>query len=190
MGANTMGILDKILNFMKLDGDDDYDDDDFFDEEEDFDDYPSPKKSSAKKSSVFKRNAPADDDLDDDLDYGTKPQKKSRFGGKVTPMPQAGGKMSIVVISPSSFEESREVVDTLLEMRSIILNVEGLDVDIAQRILDFVSGGALAVDGNVQFISSHIILVTPRSVAISGDIKDLATTIAYSGDNSFNKPRY
>ena len=51
-----------------------------------------------------------------------------------------------------------------------MLNLEGLDVDIAQRIIDFTSGSCYAVQGNVMKISHYIFVITPSSVDISGDI--------------------
>lgn len=85
---------------------------------------------------------------------------------------QVGG-MEVCVIKPTSMEESREVTETLLTGRAVILNLEGLDVDIAQRIIDFTSGSCFAISGNLQKISNYIFIITPSSVDISGDFQDL-----------------
>ena len=53
------------------------------------------------------------------------------------------------------------------------MNVEGLDVDIAQRIIDFTSGSCYAISGNLQKISHYIFIITPSSVDISGDFQDI-----------------
>ena len=81
--------------------------------------------------------------------------------------------MEVCVIKPTQVNEAREITETFLEGRTIIMNLEGLDIDIAQRIVDFVSGAAIAVDGNLQMISKYIVLVTPSNVDISGDIQDI-----------------
>ena len=57
--------------------------------------------------------------------------------------------------------------------RPVILNVEGLDVDIAQRIIDFSSGSCFAISGNLQKISNYIFIITPANVEISGDFQNL-----------------
>ena len=56
--------------------------------------------------------------------------------------PQAAG-MEVCVIKPSSVDDAREITETLLSGRTVILNLEGLDLEIAQRIIDFTSGATL-----------------------------------------------
>lgn len=156
-----MSVLDKFLSIMKLDDEDDYEDD-FFDEEDDFEETPS--------KNPFKRNN------DDTYD-----EKKSRYpfassSNKVTPMRQAARKgttMEVCVIKPTAVDEAREITETLLGGRTVILNLEGLDLEIAQRIIDFTSGATFAINGNLQKISTYIFLVTPTNVDISGDLQDL-----------------
>ena len=52
-------------------------------------------------------------------------------------------------------------------------SLEGLDMELAQRIIDFTSGSCFAINGNLQKISSFIFIVTPSSVDISGDLQDI-----------------
>lgn len=84
--------------------------------------------------------------------------------------------MEVCVIKPASVDDSREICETLLSGRTVILNLEGLDLEIAQRIIDFISGSAFAISGNLQKISNYIFLVTPTNVDISGDLQDLLGT--------------
>ena len=81
--------------------------------------------------------------------------------------------MEVCVIKPTSVEEEREIAETLLNGRAVVINMEGLNVDIAQRIIDFTSGATFAINGNLQKISNFIFLVTPTNVDISGDLHDL-----------------
>ena len=81
--------------------------------------------------------------------------------------------MEVCVIKPTSVEEAREITETLLANRTVVLNLEGLDVDIAQRIIDFTSGSCFAIGGNLQKISHYIFIITPASVDISGDFQDI-----------------
>jgi len=170
-----MGVLDKFLDIMKLsDDDDDYENDDFFDED-DLDDY-----EEKPKRKLFGRDKKNDEEETfSQEEYESRPS--SSQGSKVTPMrrsgrrPQAAG-MEVCVIKPSSVDDAREITETLLSGRTVILNLEGLDLEIAQRIIDFTSGATFAIDGNLQKISSFIFLLTPTNVGISGDLQDLLNT--------------
>ena len=84
--------------------------------------------------------------------------------------------MLVCVINPTSVEDAREITETLLNNRTVVLNVEGLDVEIAQRIIDFTSGSCFAISGNLQKISNYIFIITPASVDISGDFISLVAT--------------
>jgi cell division inhibitor SepF len=84
--------------------------------------------------------------------------------------------MEVCVIKPTNVDDSREVTETLLSGRTVILNLEGLDLEVAQRLIDFTSGATFAIDGNLQKISNYIFLITPANVDISGDLQDLLNT--------------
>lgn len=174
-----MGVLDKFLSIMRLDDDDDYDDD-FFD-----DDYEDDYEEKPKKS-VFHRDRGREDSYDseeEDYNYelSSKSKSSSRSNNKVTPMRQParrnnGISMEVCVIKPNSVEDAREITETLLSGRTVILNLEGMDLEVAQRIIDFTSGATYAISGNLQKISNYIFLVTPTNVDISGDLQDLLNT--------------
>jgi cell division inhibitor SepF len=78
--------------------------------------------------------------------------------------------MQVRIIRPSSFDQAKQITDTLLSHRTVLLNLEGLDVNTAQRIVDFASGSCYALHGNFMKISHFIIVITPEDVSISGDI--------------------
>ncbi|MCF2554884.1 cell division protein SepF [Faecalicatena contorta] len=170
-----MGVLDKFLDIMKLSDDEDYEDD-FFDDDYEDDYEEKPKKSFFRKSKDYDE----DDDYDDGYDLPAKSSKTSRSNNKVTPMRQSarrtGVAMEVCVIKPTSVEDAREITETLLDGRTVILNLEGLDLEVAQRIIDFTSGATYAISGNLQKISNYIFLVTPTNVDISGDLQDLLNT--------------
>ena len=81
--------------------------------------------------------------------------------------------MEVCVVKPTTVEDAREITETLLLNRTVVLNVEGLDVETAQRIIDFTSGSCFAINGNLQKISNYIFIITPPSVDISGDFADI-----------------
>lgn len=170
-----MGVLDKFLNIMKLD-DEDYDDDEFFDD----DDYDDDDYEKKPKRSLFHKEKEKDyDDYDDDYEVPAK-TKSSYSNNKVTPMRQPSRRssvsMEVCVIKPNSVDDAREITETLLSGRTVILNLEGMDLEVAQRIIDFTSGATFAISGNLQKISNYIFLVTPTNVDISGDLQDLLNT--------------
>lgn len=165
-----MGVFDKFLDIMKL-NDDDYDDDDFYDD----DDYYDEGYEEKPRRSLFGKKNNKEESFDD---FDMEEEKKFQpANSKVTPMRQPaarrGGNMEVCVVKPTSVDDSREITETLLAGRTVILNLEGMDLEIAQRIIDFISGAAFAISGNLQKISNYIFLVTPTNVDISGDLQDL-----------------
>lgn len=149
-----MGVMDKFLNYMKLNEDEDNFYDDFEEEEE----IEAPRKQAVK-------------DVMDTTD------ERKKAVPKVTPIPRQvkkmGTGMEVCVIKPTSVEDAREITETLLANRTVVLNLEGIDVDIAQRIIDFTSGSTFAISGNLQKISHYIFIITPPSVDISGDFQEI-----------------
>ena len=153
-----MGLMDSFIRAMKIsEGNDDdmfEDDDEYLDDE----DIATERVVSVSKTETV--NEP-------------KRQPVSR----ITPVRQQkkviGSGMEVCVIKPNSVEDAREITETLLANRTVVLNMEGLDVDIAQRIIDFTSGSCYAISGNLQKISHYIFIITPASVDISGDFQEI-----------------
>ena len=175
-----MSVLDKFMDMMRL-NDDDYDDDYYDDDlDEEYDDEPK------GRGGLFGRKRSDDSSVDNDDDYtpAPRPERKAVTSSRepvkkssgVTPMRSSKNllpNMEVCVVKPTQLDDSREIINTLLAGRTVILNLEGLDLEIAQRIIDFTSGAAYAIDGKLQKISSYIFLVTPPNVEISGDLQDL-----------------
>lgn len=166
-----MGVMDKFLNYMKLnDDDDDYYDNDYYDDDEPIE----PKAASVSKKSTVVR------DEEEEMERPAPKRTSSVGANKITQMRQpstrkvsAGTGMEVCVMKPTSIEDAREITDTLLANRTVVLNLEGIDVDIAQRIIDFTSGSCYAISGNLQKISHYIFIITPSSVDVSGDFQDI-----------------
>lgn len=170
-----MAFFDKMLNAMRLNSDED--DDEFYNDEylddEDEDEYEPPvrrrgfRKEEPQEETVFEKRQSA------------RERNQVKNSQKVTPMravkKSQGGNvpMEVCVIKPASVEDAREITETLLNNRTVVLNLEGLDLDVAQRIIDFTSGSCFAIDGNLQKISTYIFIVTPASVDISGDFQNI-----------------
>ena len=154
-----MSVKDKLRGLIHIDDDMDMDDDKFYDDDDSYLDDPDPgfRRPSNKESSVSD-----EDSVAKKIVRSTKSSRKTMGNG-----------MEVVVVKPTEFEDSREITETLLSNRTVVLNLEGLNVDIAQRIIDFASGSCFAMRGNLQKISHYIFIITPPSVDISGDFQDL-----------------
>lgn len=90
---------------------------------------------------------------------------------KVVNMPQAStNAIKMVISQPTTFEQSDEICSFLKEKKSVIVNLEYVNKDVARRIVDFISGGVYALDGYIQKISNSIFLVAPSNYEISNEM--------------------
>lgn len=151
-----MSLLSKLMDTMRLYDDED---DDYFGSDDDYDTLDKPAKKS-----LF--NSRDDDDFDDTED---KPKFFSR-SPKVVPMRRG---MEVSLIKPTGIEDAKEICDYLLAGKAVVLNMEGIHTEIAQRIIDFTSGATYSMNGNLQKISNYIFIATPESIELSGDFQDL-----------------
>jgi len=227
-----MGVLDKFLDAIKLNEDDDayLDDDDMLEDEEDefldddleeskprrgsflgrfsskrasgedlddLDDLDDederpvrkaprstpPKKTVSRSSSVRNTSRFSSSDLDEDIQEEPeikKPAAKpARTSSKITPMRASrrsgasAGNTAVCVIKPSSMENTREIVDTLVDNSTVVLNLEGIDMELAQRIIDFTSGATYSLGGTLTRVSSYIFILGPHNVDITGDLQNI-----------------
>ena len=151
--------LNSLLNFFKLDGiDDEYEDYEYdeYDEEE----VPSVKKTSVPRKTSAAREIPKD---------SIKSNNGSINHSKAKVVSLNRSMMEVKIVQPTSFEDSQEICNTLLESKPVVVNLEGFDPDDAQRIMDFISGCIYAINGKYHQISKYIFIFTPENVDISGD---------------------
>ena len=78
----------------------------------------------------------------------------------------------VKVIRPQTFNEAQIVADFLKEGKTIVVNLEGIEISQAQRIIDFIGGASFAVDGSLKAISNNIFIVAPGNIEVSGDLRD------------------
>ncbi|HJC47713.1 MAG TPA: cell division protein SepF [Candidatus Lachnoclostridium pullistercoris] len=161
-----MSLLAKFMDTMRLS---DEDDDDYFLD----DDYEEEKPA---KRGFFSRNNNSYDDEEDEPEQ-PRPKFLNRSSSKVVPMRRGG--MEVSLVKPSSMEDSKDICDYLLAGKAVVLNMEGLHTEVAQRIIDFASGATYSMNGNLQKISSCIFIATPESVELSGDFQDLLSAGAF-----------
>lgn len=77
--------------------------------------------------------------------------------------------VKVVVLEPTSFDESQNIADQLKNRRPVIVNLENADHGLAKRIVDFVSGATYALGGNMQKVGQGIFLFVPNNIDISGE---------------------
>ncbi len=186
--------IDKFMNILSLNSsdDDDYDNDDLFDDEIDLvepkparqpkpkKEKPAPAKPQTGSYSTASRSQTAasfDEDEEDDEVYFTRKPKQTRSvrpvsgsNNKVVSMNSRGSE--VYVIKPQEFNEAQTVTDFLKDGKTIVINMEGIELNAAQRIIDFIGGACYALDGSLQAISSNIFIAAPQDIEVSGDLRD------------------
>ena len=196
-----MSVLDKLLDAVKLNDnydDDEFLDDDLMDDETDEDFLDDDQDGKPVKKFFQKFGKKEEEDLDDyDLEEepertvpkytgrtasvnrtSVKQEKPVRTSSKITPMRNSRRSsqtvnMEVCVIKPTSMEDTREIADTLVDNSTVILNLEGIDVELAQRIIDFTSGACYSLGGSLQKVSSYIFVLGPSNVDITGDLQNI-----------------
>lgn len=92
-----------------------------------------------------------------------------RNNTKVLSMPQMQ-QIKMVISQPTSFEQSESICDLLKEKKSVIVNLEYVNKDIARRIIDVISGAVHALDGHIQKVSNSIFLIAPYNYDITNEM--------------------
>ena len=80
--------------------------------------------------------------------------------------------LKVVLVKPDRFENASEIADHLREKRTVVLNLESTNKDVARRLVDFLSGVAYAGDGKIKKVSTNTYIITPYSVDLMGDLID------------------
>lgn len=165
-----MSLFGRLMDSMRVNADEE--DDEYFEEDEEY----SEKPQKRLPSLIRKR------DEEDDEEEEAKPRLFSR---KVAPVKKSGS-LEVALVKPSVFDDAKTIVDDLLYGKAVVLNMEGINTEIAQRIIDFTSGATYSMNGKLQKISNYIFIITPESVSLSGEFQDLlnsAGTLDISGLN-------
>ena len=158
-----MGLFDELKRLTRP-YDDRMDEDDYEAEDEAFDDgyddEPEP--------------APAPRDEPRRREYRQEPaaqQPPRRDNGKVVNI-HATTQLQVVLVKPEKYENASEVADHLRDKRTVVLNLEKTEKDVARRLLDFLSGVAYAQEGKIKKVALQTYIVTPYNVDIMGDLID------------------
>ena len=144
-----MGLMDELKMIIHPYDDEDYDYEDDFEE---------PAKESR---SLF-----------DDRKEERREERRSEDRHNKVVNIHATTQLKVVLVKPERFENASEIADHLKEKRTVVLNLESTNKDVARRLIDFLSGVAYAGEGKIKKVAANTYIITPYSVDIMGDLID------------------
>ena len=144
-----MGLMDELKKIIHPYDDEDYDYEDDFEE---------PAKESR---SLF-----------DDRKEERRDERRSEDRHNKVVNIHATTQLKVVLVKPERFENASEIADHLKDKRTVVLNLESTNKDIARRLIDFLSGVAYAGEGKIKKVAANTYIITPYSVDIMGDLID------------------
>ena len=80
--------------------------------------------------------------------------------------------LKVVLVKPERFENASEIADHLKDKRTVVINLESTNKDVARRLVDFLSGVAYAGEGKIKKVAANTYIITPYHVDIMGDLID------------------
>ncbi len=140
-----MGVFDKIKGAFGID-EEEYEEDELMEEEEE----ETPVVEKTFKADFTQNTVSA------------APKKERNVA--ITSLPQ----LQVVLVKPERFEDASDIADSLNAKKTVVLNLESCNKEIARRLVDFLSGVAYANQGNVKKVANSTFLITPYNVDISG----------------------
>ncbi|VEP11808.1 Cell division protein SepF [Hyella patelloides LEGE 07179] len=154
-----MSVTNFFKKLVRPEEDDDYDYVEVGDEAESFDE---------EDESQFSPKNNLDTNQYRDRQKFSAKQKKSMKDNNVIEMRGINNeKTEVMVIEPKSFDDMPKVIDALRDRKSVVLNLENMDPEKAQRSVDFVAGGTYAMDGHYERVGDNIFLFAPSCVTVS-----------------------
>lgn len=160
-----MGFLDELKRLThpyEDEMEDDYDEDeDVYEDEDDMEDEepaPPPREENRRREREREREREYQEPV-------------RRNAGKVVNI-HATTQLQVVLVKPDRYENASEIADHLRDKRTVVLNLEKTQKDVARRLLDFLSGVAYAQEGKIKKVALQTYIVTPYNVDIMGDLID------------------
>ena len=149
-----MGFMDELKRLAHP-----YEDED----EDDFEDFePAAPRAVERRERVSERR---------EAQYNVPAPEPERRGNKVVNI-HTTTQLQVVLVKPERFENASEIADHLREKRTVVLNLESTNKEIARRLLDFLSGVAYANEGKIKKVAISTYIITPYNVDILGDLID------------------
>lgn len=125
------------------------------------------ERPNVRRLSTRRRRDEFDDIFADDEPGGRPTTVLRPVGGT-----RANGRSNDVrvhLVVPKSFNDAQQVADKFKDSIPVILNLQGVEVDLSKRLIDFASGLTYALDGGMQRIADKVFMLTPRNVEISAE---------------------
>ena len=165
-----MSFWDEIKNFTKPYSDED-DYDDYEDGDESFEE-PAPQPERTPR---FGRREPAPAQ---EPAFTPAPVTNTTaftpaaagFSGQVV---NTSNKIQLVLVRPESFNDAPTIAANMRARKAVVLNLEGVDKNLARRVVDFLSGCGYAMDGTVKKVSQSTYVFCPHNMEVLGDLKNL-----------------
>ena len=155
-----MGIFDEFKRLAHP-----YEDED----EDDYDDFDvSPRPVERRERAERADRAPRDSGYSS---YNAPAPEDDRRSNKVVNI-RAATQLQVVLVKPERFEDASSITDHLREKRTVVLNLESTNGEIARRLLDFLAGVSYAQEGKIKKVAISTYIITPYNVDILGDLID------------------
>lgn len=168
-----MSFWDKVKDFVGIE-DDYYEEDEYY---EDYDDYKEDVKSEENTSESYFNEVKEEEKPKRSYESSYTPAASSQASKKSYPAKRSYGTkvdMQVSIKEPLTFDDSKSVLDDILEGKTVVLNLEMLEVDKKTQIFYFVSGGLYSVNGSISNVTKDIYVLVPEGVEIN---EKLAKTV-------------
>ena len=135
-----------------------------YEDEEDMDGYEYDFEDTSRNDFSERKSAPKKESAS----FNLEPERRSNKVVNIHTTTQ----LQVVLVKPDRFENAAEIADHLREKRTVVLNLEQTNKEIARRLLDFLSGVAYANEGKIKKVALSTYIITPYNVDILGDLID------------------
>lgn len=174
-----------LLEMLRLGDDEDYD----YDFDEEFDEEIDPdeaerlirkdQKRREREERKTARQSTFSRDMEEEYEEPEVPVAPRRTSvrtssNKVVPIRTTTRGLEVCICKPNNFGDSQDACEMLIQGHAVVVNLEGIDIMEAQRIMDFISGCIFSMSGKMHQISRYIFIFSPENVDISGDYLELS----------------
>jgi cell division inhibitor SepF len=163
-----MGIFDELKRMAHP----------FEDEDDDFEEYETaaPRATERRERGIDRYERPerverVSRNNNNNDNYDVIGMENERRSNKVVNI-RAATQLQVVLVKPEKFDDASAIADHLREKRTVVLNLESTNKEIARRLLDFLSGVAYANEGKIKKVAISTYIITPYNVDILGDLID------------------
>lgn len=80
--------------------------------------------------------------------------------------------IQINIHEPVDYEDSPKILDSIIDHRAVVLNLEMLEMEAKKEVFNFVSGGIYALRGRIEKVTKDIFIIAPEDVEIDGKLKE------------------